>query len=209
MQEYKKFQPTEFDRAGAFLPERAGWLVVPIGRNRDSGPLDLSNWEALESELESKAGEEDENNGWEIHRFGHWACGWYEIFLVKPGTAAMAVAEGVAGRLEDYPVLDEDDFSEREWNDYRESWNDWGAGDFRAALAGGLTGVQAEYALDDVSGDRLRELYESAIPSGEYYISESSGVALNIRTAASNVSRDDIAGLLREVRAAAKSKSKS
>ena len=55
----KKFSAYRvFDRAGAFLPERAGWLVVPIGRSRDSGPLDLSNWEALESELESKAGEE-------------------------------------------------------------------------------------------------------------------------------------------------------
>ena len=115
MQTYKDYKPTEFDSAGAFLPERREWLVVPVGRNRDSTILDLSNWQAVEKTLADKAKPEEETDCWEIHRFGHWACGWFEIFIIKPDSPAYRAAEDIARALENYPVLNEEDYGEREY----------------------------------------------------------------------------------------------
>ena len=50
----------------------------------------------------------------QILRFGHWACGWYEIVVVRPLSAAHAQACAIEEELERYPILDEEDFSARE-----------------------------------------------------------------------------------------------
>jgi len=62
----------------------------------------------------------------EIHRFGHWACGWWEALAVKDNTPQAKIAEEIEEKIESYPVLDEEDFSRREdeaaqdvWRDYR------------------------------------------------------------------------------------------
>jgi|TARA_Y100000296_G_C5167216_1_gene255350 hypothetical protein len=115
VQTYKDYKPTEFDSAGAFLPERKDWFVLPVGRTRDSTLLDLSNWQAVEEILAEKAKPEEDTDCWEIHRFGHWACGWFEIFIVKPDSPAYRAAEDIARSIEDYPVLNEEDYSEREY----------------------------------------------------------------------------------------------
>jgi hypothetical protein len=57
-----------------------------------------------------------------VLRFGHWANGWFEIALVKPGSKAEAIARDIEKGLEDYPVIDEDDFCEREAEE--EAYND-------------------------------------------------------------------------------------
>lgn len=116
MQTYEEFQPTGFDVVGAFLPERQDWLVLPTSRTRDSGVLDESNFTAA---LELLGGEGEDV---EVHRFGHWACGWFEVILVCPDTDAAIKAEEVEACLENYPVLDEDDYSEREWTLACETW---------------------------------------------------------------------------------------
>ena len=71
MQIYANYAPTGFDSAGAFLPDRQDWFVVPVGRNRDSGPASESNFKAA---LEMLGGESDDV---EVCNFGHWACGWF------------------------------------------------------------------------------------------------------------------------------------
>lgn len=117
MKTYAQFQPTGFDRRGAFLPERQDWFVVPVSRNRDSGPLYESNFEAALKKL----GGESETV--EVHRFGHWGPGWFEIIIVAPGTKAEKTAQEIEGSLENYPVLDEDDFSAREWESASQGWD--------------------------------------------------------------------------------------
>jgi hypothetical protein len=64
----------------------------------------------------------DDDEGWAIERFGHWAVGWVEYLLVKPGTEAEAVAEKLLARLEDYPILDEMHFSQLEWDEATDYW---------------------------------------------------------------------------------------
>ena len=58
----------------------------------------------------------------EIHRFGHWACGWFEIMIVRPGSQCAKQAQAIESALAGYPVLDEDDFSDREHAAANEAW---------------------------------------------------------------------------------------
>lgn len=117
MQTYSEYAPTGFDRAGAFLPDQGAWLVVPTGLNRDSGCLDESNSQAA---LAMMGGESETV---EVHRFGHWACGWFEIIIVAPDSDAAIVAHDIESALSDYPVLDDLDYSEREWNHAADYWD--------------------------------------------------------------------------------------
>ena len=121
---YREFAPTDFDAAGLNAhdmgtdedPDRSEWLVAPVSRTRDSGPLAESNFSVF---LGIVGGESDDV---EVHRFGHWGPGWFEIILVRPGTKAATEAERAESSLDDYPVLDEMDYSAREWEANEETW---------------------------------------------------------------------------------------
>ena len=121
---YREFAPTDFDQAGLNAhdmgtdedPDRSEWLVAQVSRTRDSGPLSESNFDAF---LSIVGGESDDV---EVHRFGHWGPGWFEIILVRPGTKAAAEAERAEASLADYPVLDEMDYSAREREEEEEAW---------------------------------------------------------------------------------------
>ncbi len=116
LQKYKDYQPTAFDAKGlnAEQFDISDWYVAPCGINRDSRDLDLSNWAEQTTLL---GGESDTV---EIHRFGHWACGWFEICIVTG--ASVETAQGIADRLENYPVLNEEDFSQRETDSANQYW---------------------------------------------------------------------------------------
>lgn len=118
---YAEYSPSGFDGRGAFSHNIGDdstpgedWMVV-IGRNRDSGILDRHNWEEACRIL-------PEGDDVQIHRFGHWACGWLEVLLVRPGTDAAATGEKIGARLEDYPILNEDRYSEMEWDETCKAW---------------------------------------------------------------------------------------
>jgi len=114
MRTYSEFRPTGFDAKGAFLPDQQDWLVVPVSQTRDSGPFEESNFAVA---LKILGGESDTV---EVHRFGHWGPGWFEIIIVHPDLRA--AVEDIEASLENYPVLDDEDFSEREWNKASEYW---------------------------------------------------------------------------------------
>lgn len=150
---YATFAPTGFDRSGAFLPERQHWFVVPLSRTRDCGPLDDSNFETALAMLEDV---DPDGEHYEAHSFGHWACGWFEIILVDPQhPATVEAAEGIAAALEDYPVLDEHDYSERQYEALNEAWQ-WLSMRDRIQLCAdaGLSifAARREYAPADDSG---------------------------------------------------------
>lgn len=124
LEPWSKFRPTGFDVAGLYLGhdgEYQDWLVGPCGQTRDSGVLDKSNFSAL---LKALAEVDPAANDYQIFRMGHWGPGWYEVVLVRPGSAAAKVAAETACALADYPVLDDEDYSERENEAVAEDW-DW------------------------------------------------------------------------------------
>lgn len=109
MQLYKDFRPTALDTSGLALDERQDWLVFPHSRTRDSGCLAESNFHVA---LKSLGGKSETV---EVHRFGHWGPGWFEIILIDPkDEARVKDANEMIGALANYPVLDDEDHSRRE-----------------------------------------------------------------------------------------------
>ena len=98
------------------IPDPA-WLCL-MTRSRDSDVLTESNWECA---LKALGGEGVDV---EIFRFGHWACGWWEALAVKEGSDKQEPAQEIYDSLEDYPVLDEDDFNLREQEKADTVWRD-------------------------------------------------------------------------------------
>jgi hypothetical protein len=118
---------------GAFseVTDFGHWLIAPCGANRDMDALQESNWR---TQLALCGGESDSV---QIFRFGHWACGWVEILAFDPeDCVAITAAEEIERRLGDYPVLDENDFSELESEQLSQMWADFGANDCVRALLG-------------------------------------------------------------------------
>lgn len=191
---YADYAPTAFDGRGAFLPDRQDWIVLPVIQTRDSGPMEFSNFAAA---LEILGGEGETV---EVHRFGHWGPGWFEIILVDPADSArVAVAEDIENRLADYPLLDEEDFSRREWEDYEAGWESYGWSEFIRLLAKRFNlPERAVDLLRDADSEALRQFFQDGIPSGEYYIGESSGVSVNLRSWRGE--KSDVARLLVSLR---------
>ena len=117
MQTYSKFAPTPFDNAGAYLPNRQDWLMAPVSITRDSDELSESNFY---SALEALGGE---SNTVEVHRFGHWGPGWFEIIIIAPNSPAASIGQELENSLADYPILNEEDFSQREYDSINKAWD--------------------------------------------------------------------------------------
>lgn len=113
---YSAWRPTVFDTHGRGLPERQDWFVVPVIQTRDSNTLEESNFAAA---LQALGGE---SSLVEVHRFGHWGPGWFEIILVAPHAPQVSIAEDIDRALANYPVLDDMDYSERQLIRATEIW---------------------------------------------------------------------------------------
>lgn len=117
MKPYSDFRPTALDSAGLGLSERQDWLVCPVSQARDSGVTELSNFRVVLADI----GGEGEDV--EVHRFGHWGPGWYEIILVRPGSAAALACEEWERALSDYPLASAEDHSSLEYERATEYWS--------------------------------------------------------------------------------------
>lgn len=92
------------------------WFVF-LGQHRDSDTLTRSNFECGLARL----GGESETV--QVIREGHWAVGWVEWIGIHESAAdKLDAAEIMLGKLKDYPVLDDDHFSDLEWKEADEQW---------------------------------------------------------------------------------------
>lgn len=130
----------------------SGYVLAGFGRSRDSHTIEESNFWTAYKALQMVAGEGDQgevtlHRPWEdddpctaavaIARWRHWAVGWVEEIMVRADTeAVLAVAAALQQRVEDYPILDEDDVAQRdaEEGDTCDECGDWcenGSGRYR------------------------------------------------------------------------------
>ncbi len=59
----------------------------------------------------------------EVHRFGHWGPGWFEIILINPtDETRVKEAQEIEGALSDYPIVDESLYSEYESEECAQTW---------------------------------------------------------------------------------------
>lgn len=81
--QYSDFRPTSHDVKGLGLPNQQDWFVLPYIRTRDSTP---PAWNRILRRLKpAKAAGEVE-----IHKFNHWAVGWYEIIIASPKSGILS-----------------------------------------------------------------------------------------------------------------------
>jgi hypothetical protein len=150
--QYKNWTPTEFDHKGAYLgndeDNRDDWYVCPCLHTRDSGPMEESNYYSC---LEILGGESDTV---ETYSFGHWGPGWFEIILVHP--SRMNEVQEIEDRLENYPLLDDDDLSARERDLADDDWSLYGKEDFLKFLRSYLEESTINY-IENLDSD-LRDL---------------------------------------------------
>lgn len=94
---------------------------VIYSRHRDSNLLENSNYECILRELQQA----DKNKKYVYDfRANHWGFGWVEYIIVRkaaPDHITNLVCE-ILGALSDYPILDESDYSEREYNYICDHW---------------------------------------------------------------------------------------
>ena len=115
MQKYRDYKPTMFDPAGLNLDDRQNWIVCPTGQYKGSELWKQSNFQTAVKIL---GGESDTV---EIHRFTHWSCGWLEIILVHPSRENEV--SDIQERLDNCSLLDEGDYSNRQWASAYECWD--------------------------------------------------------------------------------------
>ena len=105
------------------------YYVAPVGRSRDSSCLEESNWSAQSAVL-NPAEIDDAPEGFVPAspvsiRESHWAVGWVEwVAIHETNEAALRAADKLAERLNGYPVLDEEDWSNREHAEAETVWRD-------------------------------------------------------------------------------------
>lgn len=102
---------------GAVWP---GYYSAGIGQSRDSDTLERSNFECVSKELKE----------WMVDdlvvivRESHWAVGWIEWIAIHQDCGeALQIADEIKAGLEDYPVVNEDHWSELEWNESADYWD--------------------------------------------------------------------------------------
>ena len=106
-----------WQRASNYAGEDLTGYRILLSHNRGSHAMDESNWDAAVALVGNLPGVE-------IHWFSHWAHGWVESLLVHPDAPAPTVkaCEEIESKLSDYPLLDGDDYSAREYDRVCKSW---------------------------------------------------------------------------------------
>lgn len=140
---FADWRPTPHDARGLGSEGQEDWRVLPVIITRDSGPLDASNFETAQRMLDDAGAE------YEVHRFGHWGPGWFEIIVVSPNDAGLRAAGEIACALADYPILDDEDHSSREMEAVEEAWNGWQEREWLDAVGR----IVSERALDIIEAD--------------------------------------------------------
>lgn len=91
---FRDWAPSPLDPKGLGPEEIQDFWVVPLIQTRDSEDAATKRFAAALKDLGGEGDREDEDGNpvvadVQVHRFNHWACGWFEIILVRPRSPAM------------------------------------------------------------------------------------------------------------------------
>jgi hypothetical protein len=102
---------TPWKRADDYSGEDFSNYYVVYSKHRDSTLVDQSNWDVLVKKF-------GENNAVITPSFGHWAVGHAEIMMIRkdaPDLLLMELDEIITNVKEHYPLIDESDYSEKQY----------------------------------------------------------------------------------------------
>ena len=134
-------------------------------RTRDSSILEDVNYSRILEDLEELNEPQRQKIEDAVYDFraGHWACGWVEYLMVKPEApddVLIASAETISA-LADYPVYDEDTYSEKQHDAVTEHWVYMGT-DERVQYCQSA-GVSIFEARHDIMPDNVFDLLSAEI----------------------------------------------
>lgn len=139
------------------LADPENWAIVYTS-NRDSGLLEESNAAFIEAELSQFTEDESEDPNIVYESHNHWAVGHVDGFSIRvyrPDgtiTPAFRAYAAIQEALDDYPILDEDDYSQREHDATIEN----------VETEGGYVARKLDYTLpDEWVGDVASWLYDN------------------------------------------------
>lgn len=180
------------------------WAII-YTHNRDSGPLDLSNGEVIAEALAPFADSDPADVVFESHN--HWAVGHVDGFSIRVYrdgeiTEAFRAYHALAVREADYPILDDEHYSNKQAETIEQEWTAWAEYDFRRTLEK-LFDVELDISADP-PGDvdewpancesAFRELFEQAAERANvYWEEESSGMSIRVQRVAEAVELDELA----------------
>ncbi|HLN28587.1 MAG TPA: hypothetical protein VK395_12665 [Gemmataceae bacterium] len=101
------------------LDDADDWCIV-YTHHRDSGLLDQSNGAAIAEALETFISADTDNPDVIAEHHHHWAVGWIDGYAIRVYrddhiTEAFQCWHELAEKKADYPVLDEEEYSRREY----------------------------------------------------------------------------------------------
>ena len=153
-------------------------LLLSYGDYSNSCMVERSNVESFLDDYPS----DDNPHMWEI--FGPY--GSHAILFEREWIESNDQIQEIFDFLDDYPLYDENYYTDLCWKDYQIAWDDYGVSDFTRDLS-------EEFDLDDnqrdllIDSDSLQFLYEYCLSSGEWWYDESpNGVTLLTDYAAKN-----------------------
>lgn len=150
--------------------DRANW-TIHYTHNRDSGLLDQSNASVIAETLQPF------DNDVRSADANHWACGWVDGFAVRVYRADGTITEAanalfqIVAALADYPVLDEDDLSHREFDAALENIAQIGRNDVSARAPKCWPGKVAHWLDANMAGEMEDSDGQGAYPSRESVLS--------------------------------------
>ena len=92
----------------AYFGERDDWLIA-YTTHRDADVIDNANFEALRR----MANDGDHA----VETFSHWLVGHGSWLLIRPDAPCIPAIQEALEKLEDYPLVDEELYSEMEFNE--------------------------------------------------------------------------------------------
>ena len=108
----------------SYWGNRDHWYIV-AGQSRDSNALERSNFASFEKALSAINPESVT-----IERATHWAVGWVENLMVDSAdSAAIDCAIQILTALEEYPVVNEEHYSQTEYDEVCELWSNMSISD--------------------------------------------------------------------------------
>lgn len=165
---WRKFECFSWSRAwNGEVDDPDNWGIIYTG-GRDASLLQESNEEAIRKELDPHIESGDVIE--EYHR--HWAVGYVTGFAIRVFddrgeiTEAAWAVKDLQERLEDYPVLDEEDFCNREYEAEHEYIEQYGC----------PRGLEM---VDDLPEDWVHQVWEWLWNANEEFIHEGNSVYMS------------------------------
>jgi hypothetical protein len=115
----KKVALQLWERASNYMGDDLSDYYMGPAIGYEKEPLEVSNFNVA---LKMLGGE---GNGVLVGSFGGFGGGYEQIFVHKDAADKVAILEDIENKLQNYPVLDDDDYSEREMEAQRESYESW------------------------------------------------------------------------------------